>query len=125
MMTLTDAFVRVNRARGLELISPDDLLLGAKALAEAGLPLQLHTFPTGVMVLKGQGVSQEEERQSMVNLVESSGSLTPEELGQKQGMSVVLAREKLVSAETEGALCRDDSVEGLRFYPNLFLTRES
>ena len=27
-----------------------------------------------------------------VNLVESSGSLTPEELGQKQGMSVVLAR---------------------------------
>ena len=25
---------KVNRARGLELISPDDLLLGAKALAE-------------------------------------------------------------------------------------------
>jgi len=124
MMTLTDAFVRVNRARGLELISPDDLLLGAKALAEAGLPLQLHTFPTGVMVLRGQGVSHEEEKQSMVNLVESSGSLTPEELGQMQAMSVVLAREKLVSAETEGALCRDDSVEGLRFYPNLFLTRE-
>ena len=35
--------------------------------SQAGLPLQLHTFPTGVMVLKGQGVSQEEERQSMVN----------------------------------------------------------
>ena len=26
--------IQVNRARGLELISPDDLLLGAKALAE-------------------------------------------------------------------------------------------
>ena len=33
---------------------------------QAGLPLQLHTFPTGVMVLRGQGVSQEEEKQSMV-----------------------------------------------------------
>ena len=33
---------------------------------QAGHPLQLHTFPTGVMVLRGQGVSQEEEKQSMV-----------------------------------------------------------
>ena len=26
MMTLTDAFCRLNRARGLELVSPDDLI---------------------------------------------------------------------------------------------------
>ena len=73
-----------------------------------------------------------------MNLVESSGSLTPEELGQMQSMSVVLARfailsllqyqliidswrEKLVSAETEGALCRDDSVEGLRWFIEAYL----
>jgi len=123
MMTLTDAFVRVNRARGLELVSPDDLLLAAKTLVGAGLPLVLHTFPTGVMVLRSQAVDEEEQRQSLCNLVESAGSLTPEELGQQQGLSVILARERLVSAETEGALCRDDSVEGLRFFPNLFLTK--
>jgi len=27
---------------------------------------------------------------------------------------------RLVAAETKGLLCRDDSIEGLRFYPNLF-----
>lgn len=123
MMTLTDAFVRVNRARGLELVSPDDLLLAAKTLKEAGLPMVLHTFPTGVMVLRSQNVSEEEQTQSLSNLVESLGSLTPEELGQQQSLSVILARERLVSAETEGVLCRDDSVEGLRFFPNMFLTK--
>ncbi|CAF1385155.1 unnamed protein product, partial [Adineta steineri] len=26
----------------------------------------------------------------------------------------------LIAAETNSLLCRDDSIEGLRFYPNLF-----
>ena len=29
---------------------------------------------------------------------------------------------RLLSAEKLGGLCRDESVEGLRFYPNMFLT---
>jgi ESCRT-II complex subunit VPS36 len=36
---------------------------------------------------------------------------------------VVLAKERLLAAEGRGLLCRDDSVEGLRFYPNLFLSK--
>ena len=32
MMTLTDAYVRINRARGLELISPEDLLDACQSL---------------------------------------------------------------------------------------------
>ena len=34
MMTLTDSWVRVNRARGLELVSPEDLLSAAKQLQQ-------------------------------------------------------------------------------------------
>jgi len=123
LLTLTDAFVRVNRARGLELVSPEDLLQAARVLEEEGLPLHLHTFSSGVMVLRSQGVSEEEEVASLANLVESAGSLTPEELGGREGCSVILARERLVAAEAAGAVCRDDSVQGLRFYPNLFLAQ--
>ena len=36
-------------------------------------------------------------------------------------LSVILARERLLAAETDGLVCRDDSVEGLRFYPNKFI----
>jgi len=52
------------------------------------------------------------------------GSLTAEELSRQQGLSVILATERLLAAETEGLLCRDYSVQGLRFYPNRFLTEE-
>ena len=57
MMTLTDAFCRVNRARGMELLSPEDLLNACKTFGapknNQDLPIQLHTFPsTGVLVLQ-------------------------------------------------------------------------
>ena len=32
---------------------------------------------------------------------------------------------RLLMAETKGKLCRDDTVEGLIFYPNKFLTQET
>lgn len=125
MMTLTDAFVRINRARGLELVSPEDLLSACKALKLASLPMDLHTFPSGVLVLRTSNHNQEEARQSLLNLVESNGSLTAEELSQATaGLSVILGKERLLDAENEGYLARDDSVQGLRFFTNKFLTVE-
>lgn len=52
MMTLTDVYCRVNRARGLELLSPEDLLHASRQLALLGLPIVLRTFDSGVMVLQ-------------------------------------------------------------------------
>jgi len=124
MITLTDAFCRVNRARGLELISPEDLLNACKALKDTQLPMSLHTFDTGVMVLQTASHSQEEILHSTTNLVESTGSLTADEPSKTLNLSVILAKERLLSAEGAGKVCRDDSVQGLRFYPNQFLTRE-
>jgi ESCRT-II complex subunit VPS36 len=56
--------------------------------------------------------------------LEEQGSLTAEELAQTLGMSVLLARERLMTTEKHGQACRDESIEGLRFYPNRFLQRE-
>ena len=53
--------------------------------------------------------------------VVDSESLTAEEFARLAGVAVVLAKERLLAAENMGRLCRDDSIEGLRFYPNLFL----
>lgn len=52
MMTLTDVYCRVNRARGLELLSPEDLLHASRRLAPLGLPIVLRSFDSGVMVLQ-------------------------------------------------------------------------
>lgn len=51
-MALTDVYCRVNRARGLELLSPEDVLNASRQLAPLGLPIILRTFDSGAMVLQ-------------------------------------------------------------------------
>ncbi len=123
MMTAADVFCRVNRARGLELLSPEDLLNGCRAMAEAGVPARIHTFDSGVVVLQLASHSEEalaRRTRDALDAAEDTG-LTAEELSRAVGVSVVLARERLLAAERRGLACRDDSVEGLRFYTNKFL----
>ena len=126
MMTLTDAFCRVNRARGLELVSPEDLLNACKSFPSS-LPLELHTFPkSGVIAIRSTdsetGVKAVKATEEALNAKVEVG-LTAEELARSAGISVVLAKERLLAAEEDGRACRDDTVEGLRFFPNLFLIR--
>lgn len=52
MMALTDVFCRVNRARSLELLSPEDILNACKIMELSDLPLKLYQFSSGVMVLQ-------------------------------------------------------------------------
>ena len=40
------------------------------------------------------------------------------------GISVSLARQRLLSAESAGLLCRDESIQGLFFFPNTFTTKK-
>jgi len=47
--------------------------------------------------------------------------LSAQELATLLDISILLAKERLLLAEKHAKLCRDDSDEGLRFYPNLFL----
>uniref|UniRef100_A0A669DNI5 Vacuolar protein-sorting-associated protein 36 n=1 Tax=Oreochromis niloticus TaxID=8128 RepID=A0A669DNI5_ORENI len=82
--------------------------------------LTLRVFDSGVMVVQLQSHSEEEMIASALDNVSEKGSLTAEEFAKLLGLSVLLSKERLLLAEKMGHLCRDDSVEGLRFYPNLF-----
>ncbi|XP_020033976.1 vacuolar protein-sorting-associated protein 36 isoform X2 [Castor canadensis] len=107
----------------LELLSPEDLVNSCKMLEALKLPLRLRVFDSGVMVIELQSHKEEEMVASALETVSEKGSLTSEEFAKLVGMSVLLAKERLLLAEKMGHLCRDDSVEGLRFYPNLFMTQ--
>ncbi|XP_030056295.1 vacuolar protein-sorting-associated protein 36 [Microcaecilia unicolor] len=123
IMSLTEVYCLVNRARGLELLSPEDLVNACKMLEALKLPLRLRVFDSGVMVIELQSHNEEEMVASALETVSEKGSLTSEEFAKLVGMSVLLAKERLLLAEKMGHLCRDDSVEGLRFYPNLFIAQ--
>uniref|UniRef100_A0A8C1KQD7 Vacuolar protein-sorting-associated protein 36 n=1 Tax=Cyprinus carpio TaxID=7962 RepID=A0A8C1KQD7_CYPCA len=120
MMALTEVYCLVNRARGMELLSPEDLVNACKMFESLKLPLRLRVFDSGVMVVQLQSHSEEEMIASALDNVSDKGSLTAEEFAKLLGLSVLLSKERLLLAEKVGHLCRDDSVEGLRFYPNLF-----
>lgn len=59
MMAMTDVFCRLNRARGLELLSPEDVLNACKLMDRLGLPLKLYQFNSGVMVLQTSNLDNE------------------------------------------------------------------
>ncbi|KAM7356097.1 vacuolar protein sorting 36 [Cochliomyia hominivorax] len=118
MMSLADVYCRVNRARGLELLSPEDLLNACRSLKG---PIELRHFPSGAMVLQMESQDDELTAAETYNLVQKSSSLAVEEFAKLENISLLLAKERLLAAERLGKLCRDYSIEGLRFYPNLIL----
>ncbi|XP_048388807.1 vacuolar protein-sorting-associated protein 36 isoform X1 [Stegostoma tigrinum] len=124
MMALTEVYCLTNRARGMELLSPEDLVNACKMFEALNLPMRLRIFDSGVMVVQLQSHNEDEMIASAVETVSEKGFISSEEYAKLMGISVLLAKERLLLAEKVGHLCRDDSVESLRFYPNLFLTED-
>jgi len=120
MMTLTDAYVRVNRARGLALVSPEDLLQACNMLKEMNLPLTVEKFDTGVIILKSSNISDDEYNKKIVYLVEAFDKTSADLLAKELKLSVLLAGEKLHAAAQQGLLLVDQSIHGCIYYPNKF-----
>nr|CAG4645661.1 EOG090X09MN [Lynceus sp. MCZ IZ 141354] len=122
LMAVSDAYCRVNRARGVNLLSPDDFQQACALLKMMDLPVKLRKFESGVYVLQLQTQTDEEIDKSTLDIVKTLNPASAEDLAKQLGISVILAKERLLSSERIGLTCRDDSVEGLFFYPNLFLS---
>lgn len=68
-MSLIDAYCRVNRARGLDLLSAEDFFKACNCLAEQGLPVNLRKFDSGVYVLQLQSKKNSELEKELNRLV--------------------------------------------------------
>uniref|UniRef100_A0A8C1GEK5 Vacuolar protein-sorting-associated protein 36 n=1 Tax=Cyprinus carpio TaxID=7962 RepID=A0A8C1GEK5_CYPCA len=77
MMALTEVYCLVNRARGMELLSPEDLVNACKMFESLKLPLRLRVFDSGVMVVQLQSHSEEEMIASALDNVSAVPSLFP------------------------------------------------
>eukprot|EP00038_Savillea_parva_P019764 m.28776 g.28776 ORF g.28776 m.28776 type:complete len:401 (-) comp4545_c0_seq1:210-1412(-) len=122
LMLLQDVYCLYNRARGTMLISPDDLVAAASLLEAVGAPLTLRTFDTGVKAIQAAGQSDAAMAERVSGLVAKAGHMSAPQLAQQEDVSVTLAHEMLLASERVGATCRDDTIEGLAFFPNRFLT---
>lgn len=122
-LTLSDIYCCFNRARGMDLVSPDDILTACRQFQDLPeLQLNLVRYKSGLLVVQNQSCDNEELLNKTLHYVEQAGYLTPLQLSARLSVSVQLARQRLDEAESAGKLCRDESIEGLRFYPNKFVT---
>lgn len=126
MMTLTDVYGMFNRARGTELVSPDDFLQSATMLKSLNVSISLIRFPSGVCMLRLDSLSEDSLCKSLVELSTSKNpdiitdGIQASLVAQTFNLSIVLAKEMLLVAESRGLLCRDDSIGGLTFFYNYF-----
>mmetsp|Transcript_18812 Transcript_18812/g.46692 ORF Transcript_18812/g.46692 Transcript_18812/m.46692 type:complete len:446 (-) Transcript_18812:1443-2780(-) len=125
MMSLTDVYCLFNRARGSNLISPEDLRASCSLLGtELEVGLSMRTFPSGVVVLQLDDLALNSTnyaaRRSLVDLC--ANGKTALEASHALKLSPLLAAEQLEEAERLEWLCRDVTLSTIRFYPNRFTT---
>merc|ERR1712173_3211 len=105
-----------NRARGAELVSPEDLVAAVGRCEQMRLSIKLRKFASGVRVVQSASHSDEKRAQMVLDIVEKKGGGVDElYVSNKLNLSVQLAKEELLSAEDKLLLCRDESLEGLFF----------
>ncbi|KAL7542034.1 hypothetical protein ACHAXR_011467 [Thalassiosira sp. AJA248-18] len=141
MMTLTDVYCLFNRARGTNMISPEDLIKALDLMKELKLGISKRSFSSGVIVIQDDAFDDEVMAEKLAKLASSSiihqsqnnthssgitqssiGGITVMDVCRALKTSALLANEQLLSAEQMGWLCRDSTIEGVRFFPNLFKT---
>jgi len=118
---LTDAFCLFNRARGMELVTPRDMLRACESWAAARVGLYLRTFESGVTVIHTKEWTDARAlEQFRAALPDFARSLSSYDAAQILETTPEIALEYLRTAESAGVLCRDDGPGELRFYANKF-----
>ncbi|CBI32211.3 unnamed protein product, partial [Vitis vinifera] len=124
MINLIDIYCLFNRARGTELISPEDLLQACSIWEKFDVPVMLRKFNSGVMVIQNKSHTDEEVFARIKSLALKPDALktglSASDAAMTLGIAPAMAKEHLLTAESKGFLCRDVSADGFQFYINFF-----
>jgi ESCRT-II complex subunit VPS36 len=139
IMSLVDLWAVYNRMRGgVELVSPTDFAKAAEMWDKLSLPVRLRKFKSGLLVVQGRDRTDDKTIASILAWLKSFHGYPPEaganwdwrmfgrgvtaqETAAWFSWSVGVAQEELEMCEERGALCREQGVDGLRFWENWFV----
>ncbi|KAK4499416.1 hypothetical protein PRZ48_009930 [Zasmidium cellare] len=139
IISLVDLWQVFNRTRnGIELVSPLDFEKSATMWDTLHLPVRLRRFKSGLLVVQERSRTDDKTIASLLTWLKQPqhGHLPPagddqkstfgkgvtaQETAERFGWSVGVATEELEMAEEAGALCRDQCLDGIRFWENHFL----
>jgi len=150
IMSLVDLWAVFNRTRnGIELVSPRDFERAATMWDTLRLPIRLRRFRSGLLVVQGRDRTDDKTVASILSWLKDLHSIPPsmsntsefgavtgpsvtwdwqafgrgvtaQETAERFGWSVGVATEELEMAEERGALCREQGLDGVRFWENFF-----
>ena len=66
-------------------------------------------------------LTDEKSIEETVNIMIHHLSITADKLSRIIHIPPILSKERLLLCERHGKLCRDDTVKGLKFFPNKFV----
>lgn len=136
ILSLVDLWAILNRSRnGVELISPADFHNAAEAWDRLNLPVRLRQFRSGLLVVQPRDWSDIKTIQQVTAWLHSlqrsrpegdvlwdwdafGCGMTAQEAASRFGWSLGVANEELEMAEEQGTLCREEGVQGLKFWLN-------
>ncbi|SPN99872.1 related to VPS36 protein, involved in vacuolar protein sorting [Cephalotrichum gorgonifer] len=136
VINLVDLWATFNRARGgVELVSPRDFERAAMMWEKLKLPVRLRKFKSGVMVVQSHDRTDETTIAALVAWLNDLHEFPPDkevawdwhqfgvgvtaqDAAQRFGWSIGVAEEELEMAEEKGVVCREEGIEGLKFWKN-------
>lgn len=140
IISLVDLWAIFNRARGgVELVSPNDFEKAARLWEKLRLPVRLRQFKSGVLVVQASDRTDEKTIKALLAWLQTMHYIPPEkevpwdwqafgcgvtaqDAASHFGWSIGVATEELEMAEEKGVLCREESIEGLKFWENFIGT---
>jgi ESCRT-II complex subunit VPS36 len=88
------------------------------------LGLKLRKFDSGVLVIQEEVFDDFLMFERLVELAkqEPTEGISPTSVSHQLQVSLLVAKEQLLLAEKSGYLCRDDTLNGIFYFENLFPT---
>ncbi|CZR67763.1 related to VPS36 protein, involved in vacuolar protein sorting [Phialocephala subalpina] len=139
IISLVDLWAVFNRARGgVELVSPLDFEKAARLWEKLKLPVRLRQFKSGVLVVQASDRTDEKTIKALLAWLGDlhifppdkevpwdwqyfGRGVTAQDAAERFGWSIGVAEEELEMAEEKEVLCREESIEGLKFWINSIL----
>lgn len=121
VMTMPDAYCLVMRNRATtELVSPQDFRAACEFFSVLGLPVRLTRLESGVEALEVDASLDDTGSRALLAMAEERTSVTAIDVMRLRHVPIQRAKVMLEIAEGAGHLARDETTEGLRFFPNTF-----
>ena len=143
IISLVDLWAVFNRARGgVELVSPLDFEKAVRLWERLKLPVRLRQFKSGVLVVQASDRTDEKTIKALLAWLSDlhvfppdkelawdwqafGRGVTAQDAAERFGWSIGVSEEELEMAEERGALCREESIEGTKFWENWIDERQA